>query len=109
MLLITQGFGMFGALAMVMSGLYPINFFALHSFFSTCLYILLGTAFAFSVAADWCTDKFLLGSPHAQPARMRSAASYSKRGSPTPDMQVLSGARFGSSRKAWNILVAQKL
>lgn len=51
MLLITQGFGMLGALAMVMSGLFPINFFALHSFFSTCLYILLGTAFAFSVAA----------------------------------------------------------
>ncbi len=36
---------------MLMSGFYPMNFLALHSFFSTCLYILLGTAFAFSVAA----------------------------------------------------------
>ena len=51
MLFVTQGFGILGALAMVMSGLYPINFFALHSVFSTCLYILLGTAFALSVAA----------------------------------------------------------
>jgi hypothetical protein len=33
------------------SEVYPMNFLALHSFFSTCLYILLGTAFAFSVAA----------------------------------------------------------
>jgi len=51
MLFITQGLGILGSLAMVMSGLYPINLFALHSFFSTCLYILLGTGFAFSVAA----------------------------------------------------------
>jgi hypothetical protein len=36
---------------MLMSGLYPINHFALHSFFSSCSNILLGTAFAFSVAA----------------------------------------------------------
>ncbi len=43
--------GILGALAMLMSGLYPMNFLALHSLFSTCLYILLGTAFAFSVAA----------------------------------------------------------
>jgi hypothetical protein len=51
MLFVTQGFGILGALAMLMSGFYPINVFALHSVFSTCLYILLGTAFAFSVAA----------------------------------------------------------
>jgi hypothetical membrane protein len=51
MLFLTQGLGLLGALALIMSGLYPINFFALHSFFSTCLDILLGTAFAFSVAA----------------------------------------------------------
>jgi hypothetical membrane protein len=51
MLLLTQGLGILGALAMAMSGLYPINFLAFHSFFSTSLYILLGTAFAFSVAA----------------------------------------------------------
>src|SRR6266446_3295383 len=51
MLFLTQGFGILGALAMLLSGLYPINFPALHGFFSMCLYILLGTAFAFSVAA----------------------------------------------------------
>lgn len=51
MLSITQGFGILGAFAMFLSGLYPINSPALHGFFSICLYILLGTAFAFSVAA----------------------------------------------------------
>ena len=51
MLFLTQGLGILAALAMILSGLYPINFLALHSFFSTCLDILLGTAFAFSVAA----------------------------------------------------------
>ena len=51
MLFLTQSFGILGAIAMLMSGLYPMNFFVLHSFFSTCLYVLLGTAFAFSVAA----------------------------------------------------------
>ena len=51
MLLLTQGLGILGAVAMAMSGLYPINFLAFHSFFSNCLYILLGTAFAFSGAA----------------------------------------------------------
>lgn len=51
MLFLTQGFGMLGSLAMLLSGLYPINLLALHGFFSMCLFILLGTAFAFSVAA----------------------------------------------------------
>jgi hypothetical protein len=51
MLILTQGFGILGALAMLLSGLIPINFFALHSILSACLYILLGTAFAFSVTA----------------------------------------------------------
>jgi hypothetical membrane protein len=51
MLHLTQGCGILGALAMVMTGLFPINHFALHSFFSTCSNVLLGTAFAFSVAA----------------------------------------------------------
>jgi hypothetical membrane protein len=51
MLVLTQGLGILGALAMLMSGLVPIDFFALHSVLSACLYILLGTAFAFSVAA----------------------------------------------------------
>lgn len=50
-LLVTQGFGILGAFAMLMSGLYPISSPVLHGFFSICLYILLGTAFAFSVAA----------------------------------------------------------
>lgn len=51
MLRLTQGFGILGTLALVMSGFYPINFSSIHSFFSICLYILLGTAFGFSVAA----------------------------------------------------------
>jgi hypothetical membrane protein len=51
LLRVTQAFGILGALAMLMSGFYPMNFLALHSFFSACLYILLGTAFAFSVSA----------------------------------------------------------
>jgi hypothetical membrane protein len=50
-LFITQGFGILGALALILSGFYPMNFLALHSAFSTCLYILLGTAFALSVSA----------------------------------------------------------
>jgi hypothetical protein len=48
-----------------------------------------------------------LGSPHGRPASTRSVAHYSKSGSPTPDMQVVSGFLVGSSTKAWNILVAQ--
>jgi hypothetical membrane protein len=51
MLFLTQGFGILGALAMLLSGLYPITFLAIHGLFSMCLFILLGTAFAFSVAA----------------------------------------------------------
>jgi hypothetical membrane protein len=51
LLYLTQGFGILGAIAMLLSGLYPISSPALHGFFSICLYILLGTAFAFSVAA----------------------------------------------------------
>lgn len=51
MLFITQDFGILGAITMLLSGLYPISSPALHGFFSICLYILLGTAFAFSVAA----------------------------------------------------------
>jgi hypothetical protein len=51
MLLMTQAFGLLGALAMLMSALYPISQPQLHSFWSAGLYILLGTAFAFSVAA----------------------------------------------------------
>lgn len=51
LLFLTQGLGIFGTLAMAMSGLFPISFPALHSFLSACLYILLGTAFGFSVSA----------------------------------------------------------
>lgn len=51
MLLFTQGFGILGAVSMIMSGVYPITFADIHSFFSIALYVLLGTAFAFSVAA----------------------------------------------------------
>lgn len=50
MLLLTQAFGILGSICMVMSALYPINFFETHSFWSTSLWILLSTAFAFSVA-----------------------------------------------------------
>ncbi len=51
MLLLTQIFGFAGALAMIMSAVFPITFEGIHSFWSALLYILLGTAFAFSVAA----------------------------------------------------------
>jgi len=51
MVKLTQAFGVLGAFSMIMSGLYPINFAAPHSFWSAGLYISLGTAFAFSVAA----------------------------------------------------------
>jgi hypothetical protein len=40
---------------------------------------------------------------------VRSAAHYSKSGSPIPDMQVVSGFSVGSSRNTWNMLVAQEL
>jgi hypothetical membrane protein len=51
MLLTTQVFGLLGSLAMVMSAVYPINHIAEHRFWSISLYILLGTAFVFSVFA----------------------------------------------------------
>lgn len=51
MLLITQILGFAGALAMIMSAVFPITSGEMHSFWSELLYILLGTAFAFSVAA----------------------------------------------------------
>ncbi len=51
MVRITQGFGLAGAFSMVMSAVYPIQFFTMHSFWSAALYILLGTAFGFSVSA----------------------------------------------------------
>jgi hypothetical membrane protein len=51
MLLLTQIFGFAGALAMILSAVFPITFEGIHSFWSALLYILLGTAFGFSVAA----------------------------------------------------------
>ena len=51
MVRLTQGFGILGSMAMVMTAVYPINFLTQHSFWSISLYILLGTAFGFSVAA----------------------------------------------------------
>lgn len=51
MLRTTQAFGLLGCLAMVMSALYPIDQLEQHRFFSISLYVLLGTAFMFSVFA----------------------------------------------------------
>jgi hypothetical membrane protein len=51
MLYLTQGFGVLGAVSIVMSGLYPIDLGRAHGFWSIALYVMLGTAFAFSVAA----------------------------------------------------------
>jgi hypothetical membrane protein len=51
MLLLTQVFGYLGAFAMFMSAVFPIAFKNAHSFWSALLYILLGTAFTFSLAA----------------------------------------------------------
>jgi len=47
----TQMFGIMGSIAMAMSAVFPINHVDKHRFFSISLYILLGTAFVFSVAA----------------------------------------------------------
>jgi len=51
MTLLTTMFGCVGSLAMIMTAIYPINRPSQHSFWSMILYILFGTAFAFSVAA----------------------------------------------------------
>jgi len=50
MLRLTQVSGILGAFCMIMSAIFPINLFTIHSFWSTSLYILLSTAFIFSVA-----------------------------------------------------------
>jgi hypothetical membrane protein len=50
MLLLTQICGIGGGIAMMMSALFPIVTGGLHSFWSAGIYILLGTAFGFSVA-----------------------------------------------------------
>jgi len=50
MLRLTQVFGILGAFCMIMSAIFPINIFTIHSFWSSSLYIMLSTAFIFSVA-----------------------------------------------------------
>ena len=50
MLRLTQTFGILGTLCMLMSAVYPINHYQTHAALSTMLYILLSTAFTFSVA-----------------------------------------------------------
>jgi hypothetical membrane protein len=51
LVLLTQGLGILGAVALILSGLFPETFPALHGPLSAVLFILLGTAFAFSVTA----------------------------------------------------------
>jgi hypothetical protein len=51
MLFLTQFFGSLGSLSMLLSAFFPINIKETHAFWSASLYILIGTAFAFSVAA----------------------------------------------------------
>lgn len=58
MVLLTQAIGILGSFCMIMSAIFPINFLEVHSFWSASLYILLSTAFAFSVAAFRYHPKF---------------------------------------------------
>ncbi len=64
MLRLTQVFGISGAFCMMMSAIFPINLFKIHSFWSSALYIMLSTAFIFSVAMlryhRWVTKWLLL-------------------------------------------------
>ena len=50
MLRMTQIFGVLGSSCMVLSGIYPINRYEVHAFWSTSLYVLLSSAFIFSAA-----------------------------------------------------------
>lgn len=50
MLRLTQVFGIVGSLCMLMSAVFPINHYDVHSILSTSLYVLLSTAFIFSAA-----------------------------------------------------------
>lgn len=58
MLRLTQTFGCLGALAMVMSAVFPINMAGIHSIVSGAIYILLGTSFGLSAAALRYYPKF---------------------------------------------------
>ncbi len=50
MLRLTQVFGIIGSICMIMSALFPINLYKIHSAWSSSLYILLSTSFIFSAA-----------------------------------------------------------
>jgi hypothetical membrane protein len=50
MLRLTQAFGILGSICMMMSSIFPINLYKIHSIWSTSLYVMLSTAFIFSVA-----------------------------------------------------------
>ncbi len=51
MLLVMQLFGVLGSFSLIMSAIYPIDALSSHRFWSISLYVMLGTAFAFSVSA----------------------------------------------------------
>ena len=51
MLRLAQVFGILGSFCMIMSAVFPINLLNVHSFWSAALYIMLSTAFVFSVAS----------------------------------------------------------
>ena len=58
MLFLTMGFGILGSICMMLSAVFPINFYKTHAFWSTSLYVTLSTAFIFSVAAFRYHQKF---------------------------------------------------
>ena len=51
MLRLAQSFGILGSVCMIMSAIYPINFFEVHSIWSASLFIMLSTGFVFLAAA----------------------------------------------------------
>jgi hypothetical membrane protein len=51
MLRLAQGFGILGAFCMIMSAIFPIYLFEVHSFWSASLFIMLSTGFVFLAAA----------------------------------------------------------
>ncbi len=51
MLRLAQIFGILGSLCMILSAIFPINIFEVHSFWSSSLFIMLATGFVFSAAA----------------------------------------------------------
>ena len=58
MLLLTQAIGIFGSIAMIMTGVFSIDQPQLHSLFSAFNRICLGSAFGFSVAAFHYNKEF---------------------------------------------------